>query len=301
MNELMIKFLAGFMGIESEVLKAAFQKEDGDDSLLKNFFDGKELWTPEKHSEVIKNAKKEGVKDLLKPGADIPESLYNTVKKAVLDKIEKAYSEKYEIEEFSSTDDLITKIIAKRSKKDGENNKLQDENLELKRKLKEEIDGKADAISNEKNKRLQYIANIALDQEITNLPINAEGDALKINREIARSMFLDQHKIDVTEDEEGKVSIQVLNKDGEVIKDDVLNPVSVGTALTDFASKGYVPLKQPDGRGGKSSDTENEDNQLKGMPENKLAGYIESKGFQPNSEESLKVIREWEKANDKQF
>lgn len=98
--------------------------------------------------------------------------------------------------------------------------------------------------------RTGFTLNGEIEKAANSISIDAPAEKVSAQRDILVTMFKQKHEVKI---EDGK---QVVYRDGKLLKDNLLNPVSVADALAEFAPA-YVTVKaKVKGRGDNADDTQ---------------------------------------------
>ncbi len=303
-KKLLAVLLTILKGVDEKKLIEASEKEDGDDSVLKEFIEKHNVFSLTEVETLKKNAREEGItahyaKADFDIDKDIPSAIAGKLLGRKLEGKQIALAKKYEITDAKDIDDLIEKLVIKY--KEGKGNpdqELEKQIVTLKQAVLDE-QAKVKAVE---DKYVNDEINRTFTTELTGLPLKIDDDKIEAQRRILTFGFNSEHKL-----EKKGETIIVLKKKGDAyerVNDKLGEPVTVKTVLTDFAKGLGLPFKEedPGGRGEGSSKGSGGAKGLKGLTfeqaiEQKNATLPEGKKLSGNSTEMAQLRTEWKAEN----
>lgn len=246
MKEEDVVALASLLGKEPEVVTKAIE-EDGIGGFINDFKQGNRILSAEDFDKREANLRK-SVIDEISISDNVPKPIYDRVKGTVLEMVEKDLAKKHDVGDYENFDDLIGKLVTKTKNPTETESELKERITQLTQEHEQKI---GDLMKQNDDR----FVRMRLNESVKNLPIDADGDKLNVQREIVNTMFSSNHRFEVRDDK-----VIVLQKNGEEWKpvtDEKLDPIPVGDVLSEYA-KGIVNLKSPGSGGrGDSSSTSN--------------------------------------------
>jgi len=234
--------------------------------------------------------------ELAKKG-ELPQDLYNPIKGAVTERLEKDLSKKYEVTEFNGVFDLVDKAIKTNAAKSDdkqlqelirEHDELKQVNLNLVKEkdeavlaAKQEYEGKV--LTRDKRDHINAIPFDFSDVEETELE-----KVTASRRKILQDVFDSRYSLSFNGDD--KVIVKDKN-DSPVIIEATRDPMPVTDVMKNIATELGLKLVSPEsgGQGGRSS---GESGSAKFKNENDFYDYCESKKILPTSAEGIKAWAE---------
>jgi hypothetical protein len=297
-----VEILASLLEKEPEVVEEALGKEGEIDSMVSEYKSSHKIYTSEDLAKKIENANREYVEKLATDGKPIPSHIYNFVKGNAFEKQEKEWAREYGIEKWDNIDDLKRQIIEKEIAKSGKAVddgvlKSKDEKIkELKDLLLASDEEKNKAIETERGRIGSRMIDFDIENAVNVIDIDAEGEKLVNQRSILVGMFRQNHKLEFNHELNRTV---VSDKDGNLLKNKVGDPLSVSEVMTDFAPK-WVDVKEVSkgGRGASSTSKKPDGGDLSELKDlNELVEYAEKKGIKRFTAEFRELMVEAQKAN----
>lgn len=240
--------LAEQFNLDPEIVKSSV--DDGTLSTrIKDAMNKKVIYDTDKFDEFKKNYAKEvqdsHFSELISKAksGEVPKELYDTIKGASMQQLERNLAKKYGVEDFDGVEDLIEKVKSSANGTD-ESQRLIEELRTANKKLLEE---KESAVNTARQEYKSTLIKQEKQRILNSIPLNSE-DPAKIQR-LLNGVFNDEYSIDYDNDS------FVVRKGDEVVKDEATRaPVSPASVYESLA-KEYNWLKVPDtgGQGGKSS------------------------------------------------
>ena len=287
-NKQLIVALSKLFKVEESVIEADLLNENGTDILVKDYSSKYNAYTAEELARMIENSNKRYLETANFPINEVPRELYNKVKAAAFESIEKDLAKEHEITEYNGLKDLVSKAISKINSGKG-NQDEKDKQIELLKSnlLKAEQD-KESAVNELKTKFEGEFISRDLNSALKALPLDYEGDVLDKQSKLLTSAFNSEYKLG----RKGEHTV-VLDKDGKPVLDKLGDPQPVSEVIKSFATGYGFKIKEadPGGRGTGSSTTSSP---LKGKDFN---AYLEEKGIKPMTDEADKAYIEWKEAN----
>ncbi len=284
--------------VDEKTFLESIEKEDGDDTVVKQFIEKHQIFTTAELDTLKKNTREEGVKaHFEKADFDIDKDIPSTAAaKLIGRKLEgkqKALAEKYGVEGAKDIDDLIEKLVLK--SKDGKGNPDQ-ELLNQIETLKKNLLEEQEKVKSVENKYVSDEINRTFSTELTSLPLKIDDDKIEAQRKILTYGFNSEFKL-----EKKGETIVVMKKNGETferVNDKMGEPLPVKTVLTDFAKGLGLPFKEEDngGRGDGSSKGSGGKNKGKTFDEYREAhnaALPEGQKVAPNTIADAKLLNTW--------
>ena len=253
MNKESVGFLADLLKSEPGVIEKALD-EGGFDSIIGTYKEGVEIFTPDELTRKLANTADDAIANLGKDGK-LPQHIYSMAVGNKMESLEKKWGKEFEIASWEGIDNLLDKIVNKKVDESGKATDEKDKRIdELKSMIKdndknfaEEKEALSIGFDNE-------IINMDIKDSVSIIPIDGDDDEFLSNqRDILTTMFKANHKI---ERRDGKNI--VFNKQGELLKDKVGDPLPLSDVVSTYAPKWVKVKSVPDGgRGGSSSEQGN--------------------------------------------
>lgn len=277
MNDKSVVDLASMLKQEPGVIKKALE-EGGLDSVIDKYQKSVEVFTTDELAKKLKNHADDTIANLGKNGEELPSHIYNFAKGNAFEATEKKLAKEHGVTEWSGMNDLVGKIAQKQVDESGKaTNEHLDKIKELK-KIVKDTDEKSEAEKKELRK--------GFDDEIIGMRVN---DAVKLvsidvddpevatkQSEILRTMFKSEHKLERVD---GK--IVVYDKEGNLIKDKVGDPVPLTDVLSSFAPNWVQVKSDLEGGRGDSSTEIGKSGELKFASEDDRNAYMDKEGINP--------------------
>ena len=289
MNEDSVRTLAALLKSEPSVIEKALT-EGGLDSVIETYQKSVEIFTPDELAKKLKNHADDTIANLGKNGEQLPTHIYNMAKGNAFEAVEKKLAKEHGIMGFDGLDDLVEKIAQKKVDESGKATGEKDIQIEeLKKLVKATEAEKKDVETNLRQEFDNELIGIRIKDAVGLVPIDADDEELLQNqRTIVETMVKSNFKF---ERRDGK--IVTFDKDGNLIKDKVGDPVPVENVVNDYSQKWVKVKSDPEGGRGASS-TEKGNKGLAGVTnEAELEAYIEGQGIDPFSQDALSVRLEW--------
>jgi hypothetical protein len=285
-NKQLLVALSRLLKVDETVIIESADKEDGDDSIIKDYATKFKAYTADELSTLIKNSNKQFLESADFDINEVPKPLYNKIKGAVLEKTEKDISKEHGISEYKGLNDLIAKL----AEKSGKGEKADEALLNQINHLKNAVAEKEEAFNQLQNKIVNDEIAREFSVAVSSLPLDYDEDILPKQKRLLESAFSSEYKITKKEDK-----IIVLDNDEKPVLDKLADPAKISDVVKTFAEGYGFKFKAEDtgGRGQGSSKTEGAIN-YKGKT---FAEVILEKGVKPNSNESDALWVEWKAAN----
>ena len=285
-NKNLLVALSKLLKIEETVIVDALDKEDGDDSIVKDYQKNFHAYSAEELKRLIDNSNKQFLEKADFDINEVPKPLYSKIKGAVLEKAEKDLAKEHGIEKYDNLSDLISKLTEKSGKGDKADEALKNQIEILKNAVKE----KEEAIEAIKNETTAKELNQEFNAAVSSLPLDYDEEAVEKQRKLLTAAFSSEFKVTKKEDK-----IIVLDKEGKPVLDKLADPAKVSDVVKTFAEGYGFKFKSEDtgGRGTGSSTGGNTIN-YKGKT---FTEVLIEKGVKPNTNESDALFAEWQAAN----
>lgn len=302
-NKKLITAIAALLKVDEATLLTSMDNEAGDDTVVKEYTDKFQAYKAEDLAKLIKNANEQAIEKYFDaPDFDIdkhiPSAIHKKIKGVSFENFEKAMARKHGITEYDGLDDLIAKLVVKSNDGKGKPDEALLSQIET---LKKTVEEKENEVNEVKNKYVQDEINRNFDSALSQLPLSFEGEALERQRDLLRSAFLAQHKLD----RKGE-TIVVMDAKGTRLNDKLGDPEPITNVLTNFAKTYGFPFKEQDagGRGSGSSQSSGAaTNILKGktfqeVVNDKVKTLPAGTTFDPHGADGIALFAEWQKQNN---
>lgn len=293
MNEQSVKELASLLKSEPGVIEKALT-EGGLDSVIEKYQKSVEIFTPDELAKKLKNHADDTIANLGKDGEQLPSHIYNMAKGNAFEAVEKKLAKENGIVDFDGLDDLVGKIAQKKVDESGKATGEKDTQIEDLKKLVKETEAEKEEVKTTLRKEFDdELIGIAIRDAVGLVPIDADNDELLQNQKtIVETMVKSNFKF---ERREGK--IVTFDKDGNLIKDKVGDPVPVMNVVNDYSQKWVKVKSDPEGgRGGRSTEQGN-----KGIDsivtQADLDAYMEKNNINPVGSEAFDLRMTIRQAN----
>lgn len=275
-----VEVLATLLAEEPEVVEEAIKTDGELDKLVSKYKETHHIFSGDELTRKIENAKKEHLDKIIADGQPIPSELYNRVKGNAFEAFEKKKAQKYGIESWTSMEDLDEQIIAKEIAKSGKAGddeliKERDKKIEeLKALVLKEGERAEKAEATAESKVAKRMINMDIDSAVNAVDLDAEGEKLVNQRDLLDASFRRDHTFEYKDNK-----TIVFDKDGNLMKNKVGDPLSVSEVISDYAPKRFDIKEVSKGGRGASSTTRKPDGgnlkDLKNLEE--LIEYAEKK------------------------
>jgi len=295
MKENDVAFFGTLLGIGPEVVEGLITDGLLSDKVKAAVMNLKDVETMKgNYAKEVKTTYLNELSESAKKG-DIPQELYKPIHGAVSEKLEKALSKKFNVADFESVEDLVSKAISinKGQSDDTKLTELQTLNTDLQEANKRLVKEKEEAEKRIKGEFESQLINRDLTDLYNNVPFDLsdvkedELDAAKDTRKfVLKGVFETNYS---TKMDEGK--LVVTDKKGEMLKDpNTFAPIPVSNVLTDLAKKAGLKLKSPESGGQGGSSSGNKGSRFKDVAE--FYSYCSEKGIAPTSNEGLVILKD---------
>lgn len=286
--------LSQLSGVAANELTEILADETKGKAFFENFKQSNVIYKKDEFEKLLINKEQEYL-DKHAEAKEINPKIYKRVSGTVKEMTEKNIAKRFGITEYSGLDDLLEKAEAKlkvTANSDEKDAKI----LELKNLVKTVEKEKSEALSAKEKEVDAYIIGSVMSSAVSELPIDFEGDQLKIQREIVATMFEKKY---ILERKDNKII--AINRDTkEVVKDRVGDPVEVTKLLAEFAPTVTKVKEVPAGGRGDESSQKNKTMDVAKITTGKdFYDYLKEKKINPNSKEAQEVLKVVKKANPK--
>jgi len=294
-----VEVLATLLNQKPEVVEKAIGEDGELDKLVDQYKDTHKIFTSEELAKKIDNANREHVDKLATDGKPIPSHIYNYVKGNAFEKMEKDWAREHEIEKWEGFTDLKSQIIEKEIAKsgkaagDGVVKEMGDKIKDLQDRILKESKRADEAEETERGKVAGTMIDMDVDAGIIGVDLDAEGEKLELQRDLLDASFKKYHTFEYKDNK-----TIVFDKDGNLLKNKVGEPLSVSEVLNDFAPKRFdIKQVSKGGRGGSSTEGK-PDGTLKTVTNmDELAEYAASKDILPGTGDFLDLMIAVKKEN----
>ena len=293
MEEFIVTELAQLSGVPVEELKETLADETKSKEFFETYRTTNVIYKKDEFDKLLSNKELEYLEAHAKADKIHP-AIYKRVDGTVKEMTEKVIAKRFGVTDYSGLDDLLEKAEAKLKVADNSDEKDAKIN-KLKKLVKTVEKEKEDAVISKSREVDGFIISSVMTSAIADLPIDFEGDQLKIQREIVSAMFEKKY---IIERKENKI-IAIDRVTGEVKKDRVGDPVEVSQLLTEFAPTVTKIKNVPaGGRGDNSSHNNNTTDLAKVTNAKDWKALLETKGItNEGSKEAGALLAEVRKAN----
>lgn len=294
MNETVVNHLSDLYGVPAEEIKAKLEKEETTKEFFENLKSSNVIYKKDEFDKLLANKQAEYLEAHAK-AEKIHPAIYKRVSGTVKEMTEKDIAKRFGVTEYTNLDDLLEKAESK-LKVAGNSDEKDVKIEELKKLVKQVEKEKSEAISLKEKEVDGFIIGSELGKAISELPIDFEGDQLKIQREITLTMFEKKYQL-IRKDNKIMAIDRITN---EVIKDRVGDPVDVAKLLTEFAPTVTKLKSVPSGGRGEGSTARTVNMELsKVQNEDDFNALCKEKGIKTFSAEAQKLLIEIKKLNPK--
>ena len=254
--------LAGILGIEPQAVQIAEEKGELENIITK-FKTDNQVFTLMELEDFKRNSEKSFIQKITSGDNQIPNELYNYIKGAVLEKIERKLKREYDFSgNYENFNDLVEGIISESSKQPAESKKEDLEKIaELENTVNEYMKTAQQAekyrnqilqFEDEKNKTVNEITgkyqNRILSDKLSRLINQIPFD--DSDNEFTANLLKDGFRNKLSESVEWKFdendNIIAVNKTtGGLLTDKVGNPLDIDKVVKQYVTEFKVPLKQP--------------------------------------------------------
>lgn len=258
--------------------KVVYSKDDFD-AYTKNL---KAQTTNEYFNDLVEKAKK----------GEVPQDIYNPVKGAAYQQLEREVSKKVGITEFNGISDLIDKIItsAKTSKGDPDTEKIINELKLANTTLLKEKEDAIKTVTNDFNQRFINKEKSALLNAVPFDFSNVKADELEKSKTktqtLLKSVFDAEYELKYNDNN----VLIVADKQGKVLTNPAtLEPIPAKDVLINLAKEYNLKLTSPDsgGQGGQSSASSN----AAFTDAESFYAYCRANNLDPHSREGLELLK----------
>lgn len=294
MSELIVTHIAELFGLPADEVKGKLEKEETTKEFFENLKTSNVIYKKDEFDTLLKNKETEYL-DRHAKAENINPAIYKRVSGTVKEMTEKNIAKRFGISDYLGLDDLLEKAEAKL--KVAPNTDEKDSKIdELKQLVKQVEKEKFDGISAKEKEVDGFIISSVMQSAISDLPIDFEGEQLKIQRDITATMFEKKYILQ----RKDKKIIATDRATGEVVKDRVGDPVEVSKLLVDFAPTVTKIKTVPAGGRGDGSSANNTNTDLaKVTNEEEFIAMLKAKNIKSGTKESQQLLMEIKKANPK--
>lgn len=291
MNKKLIVELSSLLKLDENVFVEALNKEDGDESVLKDYKNKYQAYTLDEIQTIVKNGASKMIENW-EPGSKlIPETVYKKIAGAAIESKERNLAKEYGITDYSNLQDLLTKIAESKNGK-GMDEAAKQQIEQLKTEIKKLEQEKNEAETKISSKYESEFINRDFETALSVLSdLDCPEEAKQAQSTLVKNAFKGQYKLGR---KDGKTI--VLDEENKALTDRVGDPLPVSDVLKQVVKSSGLKFKEPDlgGRGAASST--GTINDLKGVDFSKA---LEKRGVKPNTSESDRLYTEWSAANPK--
>lgn len=242
MNENDVVAISQLLGRSKEEISAAL--ENGGVQTFVDDFKTSHTVMPKTDFDKFKtNYRQTVIDELVQNKHDLPQQVYEYVKGSVLERKEKDLAKSFNIREYSGFNDLVEKIVESSKQKPDD-----DEIKRLKARITDVEKEKESAVKDVLEKSDKRFIGVELTKLAESVGIDADGEALDIQKEVLLTMFTKKFNLKVENDR------IVAYDNNQPVVDSKLDPRPIGDLIKEYAPK-VVKLKSPEGGRGDTSTT----------------------------------------------